>query len=134
LRVTVTAAIVLLKTIRGGGTDRVWLAVDDTTFDSAWVWDPQNVFHVKRVTTTTRMVITIMVPGEVKSQWPESNRSFSVAICLKSSWVLNSPEILVQRSLMAAVVVSSFGFFNRSPSDQVQWSQLEWISTQIHQL
>jgi hypothetical protein len=41
---------------------------------------PEHFFQVKKATTTTRMVIAIIMAGEVKSQWLEAIGSLRVSI------------------------------------------------------
>ena len=81
----------MLKTSRGGGANGAAKV-------GAFVPDLQHFLQIQKVTTTTRMVITIIPPVEVKSLWPKANSSLRVVICLKSLSALNSPEIFMQSS------------------------------------
>ncbi len=95
-----TEVIILLKTSRGGGANGAAKV-------RAIVTDLQHFLQMQEVTSTTRMVITITAPGEVKSQWPEANRPLRVASCFKCLSAFNSPVIFMHSSSMGAAIASS---------------------------
>jgi len=83
MSVNVSRAVVLFKTSRGRGAEGTYIALVQGTIVGATILDLQLLFYMQKAIATTRMVIPIMAPGEVKSQWQEVRGFLSVAMFSK---------------------------------------------------